>query len=134
MESGAALSAYDVAEASLVRTAWYGAVLRFFERYDYLLVPSAQVFPFDAEMRWPKEIAGRPMDTYHRWMEVAIPVTMSGCPALNVPVGFGAHGLPMGLQIVAPVGGELACLQLAYAYEQATNWVEKRPPPLLGQV
>ena len=131
VESGAALSAYDVAEAGIVRTAWYGAVTRFFERYDFLLVPSAQVFPFDADIPWPKEIAGRAMDTYHRWMEVAIPVTMSGCPALNVPAGFNADGLPMGMQIVAPVGGELACLQFAYAYEQATGWVEKCPPPLL---
>jgi amidase len=92
VESGAALSAYDVAEAGIVRTAWYGAVTRFFERYDFLLVPSAQVFPFDADIPWPKEIAGRAMDTYHRWMEVAIPVTMSGCPALNVPAGFNADG------------------------------------------
>jgi amidase len=133
VESGAALSAYEVAEAGIVRTAWYGAVLRFFERFDFLLVPSAQVFPFDADLPWPKEIAGRAMDTYHRWMEVAIPVTMSGCPALNVPVGFGADGLPMGLQIVAPVGRELSCLQLACAYEEATGWVEKHPPPLLRE-
>jgi amidase len=72
------------------------------------------------------------MDTYHRWMEVVIPVTMSGCPALNVPVGFGPSGLPMGLQIVGPAQGELACLQLAQAYDAATRWVRTRPPPLLG--
>ena len=131
VENGAALTADEVAEASLVRTAWYGAVLRFFERYDYWLLPSAQVFPFDVGMPWPRAVAGRAMDTYHRWMEVMIPVTMSGCPALTVPVGFSGNGLPMGMQIVAPVGSELACLQLAYAYEQATGWVEKRPPPLL---
>jgi amidase len=133
VESGAALSAYAVGDAGAVRTAWYEAVARFFERYDYLLIPSAQVFPFDAGTPWPKEIAGRAMDTYHRWMEVVIPVTMSGSPALNVPVGFNRDGLPMGLQIVAPIGGELACLQLAHAYEGATGWVEKHPPPLLWQ-
>ena len=93
----------------------------FFERYDYFLLPSAQVFPFDANTDWPKEIAGRTMDTYHRWMEVMIPVTMSSCPALSVPVGFSARGLPMGLQIVGPNHGELACLQLAHAYDEATH-------------
>jgi amidase len=56
---------------------------------------------------------------------------MSSCPALSVPVGFSDRGLPMGLQIVGPNHGEFACLQLAHAYDQATAWVTKRPPPLI---
>jgi amidase len=131
VESGQKLTAYDVFDANVVRTAWYQAVRSFFARYDYLLLPSGQVFPFDAALDWPKSIAGKTMDTYHRWMEVMIPVTMSSCPALTVPVGFNAAGLPMGLQIVAPNHGELACLQLAHAYDQATQWVSNRLPPLL---
>jgi amidase len=131
VENGEKLSAYDIFDADAVRSAWYQAVRAFFERYDYALLPSGQVFPFDAATDWPKTIAGRSMDTYHRWMEVMIPVTMSGCPALSVPVGFNAQGLSMGLQIVGPNHGELACLQLAYAYDQATQWVTKHPPPLL---
>ncbi len=62
-----------------------------------------------------------------------IPVTMSSCPALAVPVGFNDRGLPMGMQIVGPNHGELACLQLAHAYDEATGWVAKRPPPLLAR-
>jgi len=131
VESGQKLSAYDIYDANAVRSTWYQAVRVFFERYDYFVLPSAQVFPFDAAIDWPKSIAGKTMDTYHRWMEVMIPVTMSSCPALTVPVGFDARNLPMGLQIVGPNHGELACLQLAYAYDQATNWISKRPPPLL---
>jgi amidase len=73
------------------------------------------------------------MDTYHRWMEVVVSVTMSGCPALNVPAGFNAQGLPMGIQIVAPHHAELSCLQLAYAYEEATGWTEKRLPSMLRE-
>jgi amidase len=115
-----------------VRTAWYQPVRRLFEGYDFWLLPSAQVFPFDASRDWPKEIAGRAMDTYHRWMQVVIPATMSGCPAVSIPVGFGPNGLPMGMQIVGSNHGERAILELAYAYEQATGWVEKRPPPLAG--
>ena len=132
VESGQKLTAYDVFDASAVRTAWYQAVRAFFERYDYFLLPSGQVFAFDATVDWPKEIAGKTMDTYHRWMEVMIPVTMSACPALTVPAGFNARGLSMGIQIMAPNHGELDCLQLAYAYDQATRWVEKRPPALLN--
>jgi len=132
VESGDKLSAYDVFDASAVRTAWYQAVRTFFDRYDYFVIPSGQVFPFDAAIDWPKTIAGKTMDTYHRWMEVMIPVTMSSCPALTVPVGFSESGLPMGLQIVGPNHGERACLQLAHAYDQVTQWVIKRPPPLMS--
>jgi amidase len=132
IQSSARLTADEVSEASGARSAWYQAVRRFFERYDYFVLPSAQVFPFDVSIHWPKQINGKAMDTYHRWMEIAVPVTMSGCPALNVPAGFNEQGLPMGIQIVAPNHGEMSCLQLAYAYNQATQWVIKRPPLLLS--
>jgi amidase len=132
IEAGAGLSADEVSEAGAVRSAWYQAVRRFFDKYDYFLLPSAQVFAFDASTHWPKQINGRTMDTYHRWMEVAVPVTMSGCPALNVPAGFNEQGLPMGIQIVAPNHAEMDCLQLAYAYDQETQWVMRRLPPILS--
>jgi amidase len=132
IERGARLTAYDLADAQTERTAWYHVVRGLFERFDYLVLPSAQVFPFDAATHWPREIAGRAMDTYHRWMEVVVPITMAGGPALNVPAGFSAGGLPMGIQLVGRPHDELGCLQLAHAYEQATSWVARRPPPLAG--
>lgn len=131
VESGLKVSAYDIQAASVARTAWYQTVRRLFETYDFLLLPTAQVFPFDAGLPWPKEVAGRAMDTYHRWMEVVIPATMSGCPTINVPAGFSEAGLPMGLQIVAPNHGELDLLRLAQAYEAASGWVDKALPPIL---
>jgi amidase len=132
VESGQKLLAFEVFDASAARSAWYQAVRVFFEKYDYFVLPAGQVFPFDASLDWPKTIAGKTMDTYHRWMEVMIPVTMSSCPALAVPAGFGERGLPMGLQIMGPNHGELALLQLAQAYDEATQWVAKRPPPMLN--
>jgi amidase len=132
VESGQKLSAFEVYDASATRTAWYQAVRTFFEKYDYFILPAGQVFPFDANVDWPKSIAGKTMDTYHRWMEVMIPVTMAICPAIAVPAGFSERGLPMGLQIMGPNHGELALLQLAHAYDEATGWVKKRPPALLG--
>jgi amidase len=131
-ERAAGLSAHDVDRAAAGRTAWHGAVRALFGRHQYLVLPSAQVFPFDASEHWPREISGQAMDTYHRWMEVTIPATMAGCPALNVPVGFSPDGLPMGMQLIAPPHEELACLQLARAYERATGWVERRAPRMLG--
>lgn len=132
VENGLKLSAMDVFRASAARSDWYRAISKLFERYDYLLLPSAQVFPFDKTWDWPKEIAGKAMDTYHRWMEVVIPATLSGCPAANVPVGFNEQGLPMGLQIIGRHQADMAVLQLAHAYEQASRWYQRCPPPMLA--
>ena len=131
VELGAKQSAYDITADSIVRTEWSQAVGHFFSRYDYLIVPTAQVFPFDAELHWPAEIAGRKMATYHEWMQAVCLITMAGCPALAVPAGLGPTGLPMGFQIVAPVHQEMACLQLAAAYEAADPMSAKRLPPSL---
>ena len=100
VESGLKLSAFDITAASAVRTEWYQAVRRFFEKYDFLIAPTAQLFAFDADMHWPQEIAGRKMETYHEWMKGVLPITMSGCPALAAPAGFNDQGLPIGIQIV----------------------------------
>jgi amidase len=132
VESGLKLSAFDISAASIVRTEWYLAVRRFFEKYDYFVVPTAQLFPFDANLHWPQTIAGRKMETYHEWMKCVLPITMSGCPALAAPAGFGERGLPMGIQIIGPHHAEMACLQLANGYDMATNWSTQRLPPLLG--
>ncbi len=131
VESGLKLNAFDITAANDVRTAWYQAVRRFFERYDYFIVPTAQLFPFDATLHWPQQIAGRTMETYHEWMKCVLPVTMSGCPAVAVPAGFGEHGLPIGIQIVGAMQAEMACLQLAFGYDVATAWSTKRSPNLL---
>lgn len=122
VERGLALSAYDVAAASLARTAWSAAVGRFFRRYDALVVPTAQVFAFPVEETWPREIAGRTMNTYHEWMKANFLITMSGCPSLAAPAGVDARGLPMGLQIVTPVHEDLRALRLGEAYMRAAGY------------
>lgn len=131
IEGGLKLDATQVWQASVQRSKWYEALRRLFETYDYLVLPTAQVFPFDAELHWATEVAGRPMDTYHRWMEVVIGGTLAGLPIINVPAGFNAQGLPMGLQVIGRAQADFAVLQLAHAYEQATRWVQQRKPALL---
>lgn len=132
VESGLKLSAFDITAASAVRTEWYLAVRRFFTQYDYLIVPTAQLFPFDAALDWPKSIAGQKMETYHEWMKGILPITMAGCPALAVPAGFNEAGLPIGIQIVASNHRERSCLELAHAYDLASDWIAGAPPPLLS--
>jgi len=131
IERGRALGAMDVYRASCVRSAWYETLRVLFERYDYLVLPAAQVFPFDAETDWPHEVGGRTMDTYHRWMQTVIGATLAGLPALAVPAGFGPGGLPAGLQILGPAQSDLAVLQLGHAYDQASGFARVRSP-LLG--
>jgi len=133
IENGLKLSASEVFAASVVRSNWYRAISKLFERYDYLLLPSAQVFPFDKNIPWPKTIEGVAMDTYHRWMEVVIPGTLSGCPVASVQAGFNENGLPMGLQIIGRHQADFAVLQLAHAYELASRWFTRHPSPLLGE-
>jgi len=132
VQGGLQLSAAHVYLASVNRSDWYRALGKLFERYDFLLLPTAQVFPFDAQQPWPRLVAGREMDTYHRWMEVVIGPTLAGLPSINVPVGFNPQGLPMGLQIIGPAQADRAVLQLAYAHEQLTQWVQRRPPACLS--
>jgi len=132
VENGLKLTASDVFRASVDRSEWYQALQKLFVRYEYLVLPTAQVFPFDAKLDWPRAIGHRPMDTYHRWMEVVIGPTMAGLPTISVPAGFGPTGLPMGLQVIGRAQADLAVLQVAHAYEQAMNPAAKRPP-LLGE-
>ena len=107
--------------ASVVRTQFHTQMLRLFERHDVLALPSAQVWPFDATLRWPDSIAGRTMDTYHRWMEVTIYATFAGLPCISVPAGFGPGGLPMGLQLIGRPRADAALLKIAAAFEAAAG-------------
>ncbi len=117
--------------AQRTRTAVTAALQGLLREHDALALPSAQVFPFDAGTPWPREIAGRAMPTYHRWMEVVVPASLAGLPAAGVPAGFGPGGLPMGLQLIGRPRGDRALLELTEAYDRATGWVRRRPPPPL---
>lgn len=132
VEGYLALSGRQVAEASEGRARIYQAFRTLFERYDFLALPSAQVFPFDVATHWPKQIAGRAMDSYHRWMEVTLPATMAGLPTLAVPAGFGgARKLPIGLQVIGPNHADLAVLQVGHGYELASSWIGRSLPRAL---
>ncbi|HOI75813.1 MAG TPA: amidase [Syntrophales bacterium] len=126
VENGLEIRGDAVYRATVDRSAWYLALDALFRKYECLLLPSAQVFPFNAGVHWPKEIAGRTMDTYHRWMEVVIGPSLAGLPTISVPVGFNDTGLPMGLQVIGKPGADLTVLQLAYAYEQAMDRVRPK--------
>ena len=128
-EQSLQLTGVQLMSASAARSQFYQQMLQLFERFDVLAIPAAQVWPFEVSERWPKQINGRAMDTYHRWMEVVIYATFAGLPCISVPAGFGPQGLPMGLQLIGKPQGDFALLQLAHAYEQANlDMIRLRPP------
>ena len=131
VEQGLALSAMDVHRASVIRSDWFKSASSLFDTYDVLALPSAQMWPFDVTMDYPREIAGQGMDTYHRWMEVVIAASLIGLPAVCVPAGFGGpDDLPMGLQLIGRRGSDATLLRLAEAWHTATDWPGRRPPAL----
>jgi amidase len=121
-ESGMVLSALDLKRAATVRTSFYERISSMFRSgggtFDLLALPTAQVWPFDIEMRWPHEVAGRAMDTYHRWMECTIYATYAGLPAISMPAGFSPCGRPAGIQLIGSPLNDVSVLRYAAAYER----------------
>ncbi len=107
------------AQAQKGRARIFQNMLAFFRRFDFLLLPAAQVAPFPVEVEWVREIEGRHFDNYLQWMQVCCRISLTGCPAISVPAGFTPEGLPVGLQIVGPPRADLAVLQLAHAFQTA---------------
>jgi amidase len=105
---------------------------QFFERYDYFVLPVTQVAPFDVNVLYPMQIAGTPMGTYIDWMRSCWYVTFMSNPAMSIPAGFTSTGLPIGIQIVGRHRGEWSLLQMAHAFEQATQYGKRRSPLLNG--
>ncbi len=130
LDRGLGLTAMQVHRASVARSDWYRRAAEVFERFDALVLPAAQVWPFDVDVPYPTEIAGKKMDTYHRWMQVVVPVSLIGLPCLSVPAGFGAEGLPLGLQVFGPRGADERILSIGAAYHDATQWPQNKPPKL----
>jgi amidase len=121
IDRGRALSVGDINHAAAVRTRYHETIVGLFARYDALVLPTAQVWPFPLEERWPARIGERAMDTYHRWMEVTLYATFAGLPAISVPVGFGDTGLPMGMQLIGAPRADVDVLRLAHAYESTVQ-------------
>ncbi|WP_396200055.1 amidase [Gemmatimonas sp.] len=119
--------AVNVARANARQAQMYRHVSQFFAKYDAYVCPVTQVEPFDITTEYPTTVAGVAMPTYIDWMRSAWYVTFMQCPAISVPAGFSASGLPVGAQIVGKPRGDWALLQLAHAFEQATGHGKRRP-------
>lgn len=127
IEEGLKLDAAAVGRAMIRQSEIFGRMRAFMERYEYVLCAVNQVPPFPVEERYPAEIAGVAMGHYIEWMRSAYWITVTRHPAVSVPAGFTAEGLPVGIQMVGRHRGDVAVLRLAAAFEGATRVGERRP-------
>jgi len=121
------VSSAEVGHAAARQTLMYEQSRKLFERYDYFVLPVTQVEPFDIATPYPTAIAGVTMPTYIDWMRSCWYVTMMANPAISVPAGFTASGLPVGLQIVGAHRRDFSVLQMGHAFERATKHGEWLP-------
>lgn len=130
VDQGLALTPREIAEAEKLRTVLWQRVRQFMEGYDLLITPTVAVQPFPVEQPYPTEINGKPLDNYTQWFFLTYAISVVGLPAITVPCGFTANGLPVGLQIIGRRRQEAAVLRAAAALEVAAPWADKRPPIL----
>ncbi|MBE0612581.1 MAG: amidase [Burkholderiales bacterium] len=128
IEVGRKLTGPSVGAAEAKRTALFERMRNFMQRYEFLILPVNQVPPFDVDVPYVNEIEGVAMETYIDWMKSCYYITITGHPAISVPCGFTADGLPVGVQIVGRHQDDFGVLQLAYAFEQSTQLWKRRPP------
>ena len=127
VEQGRSFTAVDVGLAEQKQAAFYQRMLAFLEKYEFLICPVNQVPPFDVSIDYPTEINGVQMENYISWMKSAYYISTAGLPCISVPAGFTSDGLPVGLQIVGRPRDDFGVLQLAHAFEQATQHWMTRP-------
>jgi len=127
IERGMRLSGQDVARAEVGHSQMYRRFQTFLERYEYFILPTTQLPPFDVTTPYPTKIAGVKFDNYIDWMKACWYISITGNPAASVPAGFTPEGLPVGLQIVGRDKQDFSVLQMAYAFEQVTGFGKKRP-------
>jgi amidase len=132
IEEGLKLTVEQIARAEAQRVEMTARTLEFFRTYDLLLAPATIVSPFPIENRYVAECAGRKFDNYVEWLAIVYAITLVCCPALSLPCGFTASGLPVGLQMVAAPRGEAQLLAGARVLEdilgiRGTTPIDPRP-------
>jgi amidase len=132
IEEGLKLSVEQLERAEAQRLVLTQRAIEFFKSYDLLLAPATIVTPFPIENRYVAECAGKTFDNYFEWLGIVYAITLTCCPALSMPCGFTASGLPVGLQVVAAPRGEAQLLAGAKVLEdilglRGTTPIDPRP-------
>jgi amidase len=126
IEEGQRLTGMDVARAEVAHGQLWRGFQAFLEKYEYFVLPTTQLPPFDVDTPYPTEIAGVKFTSYIDWMKSCWYISATGNPAASVPGGFTPEGLPVGVQIVGRNKEDFSVLQMAHAFEQVTGFGKKR--------
>jgi amidase len=127
IEEGLRLTGADVAKAEAAHAQLWRGFQAFLEKYEYFVLPTTQLPPFDVNTPYPTEIAGVKFTSYIDWMKSCWYISATGNPAASVPGGFTPEGLPVGVQIVGRNKADFSVLQIAHAFEEVANFGKKRP-------
>ena len=127
IQQGLRLTGADVARAEAAHGQIWRRFQAFLEKYEYFVLPTTQLPPFDVNTPYPTEIAGVKFDSYIDWMKSCWYISATWNPAASVPAGFTPEGLPVGLQIVGRAGEDFSVLQLAHAFERETGFGKRHP-------
>lgn len=131
---GVRLKGPEISRAEAGHSLLWSRFQSFLEKYEYFVLPTTQVPPFDVRQPYVTEIAGVKMETYIDWMKSCYYISAVGNPAISVPCGFTSDGLPVGLQIVGRHQDEWGVLQMAHAFEQVTQVGRRKPPIAQGLI
>jgi amidase len=127
LDLGTRITGGEIAEAQRRRGALYQRASAFFDTYDLLVTPAAIVAPFDVDIKALKHVEGVELDNYYEWYAIAYAITLTTLPALSLPCGFTATGLPVGLQLVGPPRGEAKLLAAASLIESVFGIATRLP-------
>jgi amidase len=125
---GLSLKSDKIVQASKTRSEWFKKMACVLGQYDAAVLPSTQVQPFSIKKEYPEFISNYPMDTYHRWMQVVVPASLIGLPAINLPAGFCKNKLPFGIQLIGKQFSDNNLLNIAESWHRITGFSEKYPP------
>jgi aspartyl-tRNA(Asn)/glutamyl-tRNA(Gln) amidotransferase subunit A len=129
IEAGRRMTAVDVARAAGRRHALWATLARFFTTYDLLATPAVAVPPFPVGQPPPLRVDGRAVGP-RGWIAFTYPFNLTGVPAIVVPAGSTAAGLPVGLQLVGRRLDDARLLAAAAAFERAAPWADRWPPAI----
>lgn len=117
IEKGLRVTGAEMARAERLRGGLVRNLVEFFQTYDLLLAPATIVPPFPVGDRTVTECDGQVFESYIDWLAIVFAVTLTSAPALSLPCGFTRDGLPVGLQMIAPLRSEGPLLSHAAALE-----------------
>jgi amidase len=127
IDEGLRLTGMDLARAEVAHGRIWRNFQAFLENYEYFVLPTTQLPPFDINTPYPAEVAGVKIDNYIDWMKSCWYISATGNPAASVPAGFTSEKLPVGIQIVGRNKQDFSVLQMAHAFEAATGFGKKHP-------